>query len=163
MVPLRKLAHDPLFVIALVTGPGFWLIWFLYQNIPLNLGWPRDALLTFLLLSVIYPVLEEIVFRGALQGWLRGWREMANSWRGLTFANGLTSLVFSTLHMFQNSLSVSILVFIPSLIFGFFRDRYDRVLPSIFLHVFYNFGFVWIFFDTASVLTEGVRLVTSLR
>jgi membrane protease YdiL (CAAX protease family) len=29
---------------------------------------------------------------------------------------------------------------VPSLVFGYFRDRYDSVVPGAALHVFYNAG-----------------------
>ena len=108
--------------------------------------WSLNALLNFLLLAVIYPVLEEIVFRGALQGWLRKSHLMLHNWRGLTLANAITSVAFSIFHLFQNSMIVSIAVFFPSLVFGFFHDRYNHLFASIVLHIFYNFGFVWLFF-----------------
>ena len=148
MLLLKKLANDHLFHIALVAGPIFWLFWFLHLGIDLNLKWPRNRLFTFFLLTTIYPVLEEIVFRGALQGWLRRWEKLSRNWKELTLSNVFTSLIFSIFHLFYNSLGVSISVFIPSLIFGIFRDRYKQVLPSIFLHIFYNVGFVWLFFGS---------------
>jgi membrane protease YdiL (CAAX protease family) len=40
---------------------------------------------------------------------------------------------------------LSVAVFLPSLIFGYFRDRYDQLHASIVLHVFYNAGYIWIF------------------
>ena len=36
-------------------------------------------------------------------------------------------------------------VFVPSLIFGYFRDRYRNIVPAVLLHVFYNTGFVLLF------------------
>jgi membrane protease YdiL (CAAX protease family) len=32
-------------------------------------------------------------------------------------------------------------VLLPALLFGYFRDRHDSVLPAIALHVFYNAGY----------------------
>jgi membrane protease YdiL (CAAX protease family) len=32
-------------------------------------------------------------------------------------------------------------VFFPSLVFGYFRDRCDSVVPAITLHILYNFGY----------------------
>ena len=33
------------------------------------------------------------------------------------------------------------IIFFPSLVFGELRDRYQRTLPAILLHSFYNLGF----------------------
>jgi membrane protease YdiL (CAAX protease family) len=38
----------------------------------------------------------------------------------------------------------AILVFAPSLVYGFFRDRYNNLYPSIVLHSTYNAGFILI-------------------
>jgi membrane protease YdiL (CAAX protease family) len=36
-------------------------------------------------------------------------------------------------------------VFFPSLVFGLFKDRTQRLLAPILLHVFYNAGYFWLF------------------
>lgn len=56
-------------------------------------------------------------------------------------ANLLTSLSFTLAHLASHSTSWSLLVLIPSLCFGFVRDRFGSVYPSIILHVFYNTGY----------------------
>ena len=57
----------------------------------------------------------------------------------------LVSLVFTGLHFINHPPAWAASVLIPSLIFGFFRDRTGRLLAPILLHVFYNSGFIWIF------------------
>jgi membrane protease YdiL (CAAX protease family) len=39
------------------------------------------------------------------------------------------------------ALTSEMLVFLPSLCFGFVRDRFGSVYPSIALHAFYNHGY----------------------
>lgn len=96
-----------------------------------------------LLLVLVYPVLEEIVFRGALQGWLRkqawGLRHRFN----ITAANLLTSVVFAAIHFIRRPGLLSAGVVFPSLVFGFFRDRYGNLYAPIALHIFYNSGLIW--------------------
>jgi len=142
---LNKVSRDPLLGAALIAAPGFWVAWSLYLDAESDWGWPLNAPLRFLLLAAIYPILEEVVFRGALQGWLRKRDRMLHNWRGLTLANVITSIAFSASHLFWNSMGLSIAVFAPSVIFGFFRDRYDHLHTPIALHIFYNAGFVWLF------------------
>jgi len=142
---LIKVSRDPLLGAALASAPIFWAAWSFYLDAEPDWGWPLNAPRQFLLLAVIYPILEEIVFRGALQGWLRKGDRTLHDWRGLTLANVITSVAFSVFHLFQNSVGMSIAVFAPSVIFGFFRDRYDHLHTPIALHIFYNAGFVWLF------------------
>lgn len=86
---------------------------------------------------VVYPVLEEIVFRGLIQPALvqptRGLR-----WGPVTLANGLTSILFAAMHLFSHPPHHATLVLWPSLLFGIFRDRSASVLPGMLLHVSWN-------------------------
>lgn len=52
------------------------------------------------------------------------------------------SLQFSALHFIGHPPLWAAGVLLPSLLYGFFRDRHDSVLPPIALHVFYNAGYV---------------------
>lgn len=90
----------------------------------------------------IYPVLEECVFRGLLQGWLRRFAVTREKIFGLSFANLLVSLVFASCHFLLEMNIFSLAVFFPSLVFGLLFDRFDTVKPAIVAHIFYNFGFL---------------------
>lgn len=91
-----------------------------------------------LLLSVlVYPALEEIVFRGMVQPALLGVTRAA-CLGPLTAANVSTSLLFSAAHLFAHSPTHAAWVILPSLAFGLFRDRTASVLPGLFLHVSWN-------------------------
>lgn len=98
----------------------------------------------FFLLTVIYPVLEEAAFRGALQGELYRTSWGPNRFVGISAANLATSLAFSIAHVIYHPPLAAFLVFFPSLIFGYFRDRYHSVIPAAALHVFYNAVFFWL-------------------
>ena len=129
----------------MIAAPIVWSALRFYQSPEPEWGWPLAAPAQFLLLVVIYPVLEELVFRGALQGWLRSRNWGMHEWSRVTSANAITSVAFTLTHFIVNPVLLSVSVFIPSLIFGYFRDRYDRLHASIVLHVFYNAGYIWLF------------------
>ncbi|MDQ6996503.1 MAG: JDVT-CTERM system glutamic-type intramembrane protease [Mariprofundus sp.] len=124
-------------------------VWFvLYmQNKPvLELTWPIQSPATFLLLVMLYPVLEEMVFRGLIQGELMRRTAFKRQFLGITRANILTSTVFASAHLFTHPPGMAALVFLPSLAFGYFRDRHDGwLLPAILLHIYYNLGYFLIF------------------
>lgn len=98
----------------------------------------------FLALVALYPVLEELVFRGLLQGVLlrRGWgRRVAGP---VTAANLAAAVVFAAAHLLRTSPGWAAAVVLPGLVFGYFRERHG-VGAAIALHVFYNAGFFWLF------------------
>ena len=99
----------------------------------------------FIVVAIVYPVLEEIAFRGVLQGWLlkRNWG--MKRWYGVSNANIVASMLFTTLHVVRRFNVLSLAVFVPSLVFGFFRERYNKLYVPIALHVFYNAGIVLLF------------------
>ena len=93
----------------------------------------------------IYPVLEEFIFRGTLQPKLKQYAAMQHALIGITAANMITSVLFAALHLLSQPLIWAVLVFFPSLVFGWMRDYYGKLHASIALHIFYNVGFVWLF------------------
>jgi membrane protease YdiL (CAAX protease family) len=99
----------------------------------------------FIVVALVYPILEEIVFRGLLQGILLKQPWGRNSRFGITSANIVASVLFTALHVIRRAGAMSAAVFLPSLIFGYFRDRYGNLYAPIALHVFYNAGFVLLF------------------
>lgn len=129
--------RDAQWWLALAAGPLFCLS-LISAGIPApGPGWIVGAPLTFLLLALVYPVLEEIVFRGLVQDSLS---RRLNPWRFrlISKANLLTSLVFTALHFFAHPPLWAASVFIPSLVFGHFRERHGGLVSPIVLHAFYN-------------------------
>lgn len=107
-------------------------------------GWPAERPWQFLALVLLYPVLEELVFRGWLQGALlgRGWgRRVAGP---VSAANLAAALAFAAAHLLRSSPAWAAAVILPGLVFGCFRERHG-VGAAIVLHVFYNIGFFWLF------------------
>lgn len=105
---------------------------------------PRRGGIAWTLLAslvVWQPVVEELLFRGLLQGALRRTQFGSRTLVGLSLANVVTSLLFVLLHMLRHTLPWALAVFWPSLLFGLFRDRSDSTWPPIALHVAFNAAF----------------------
>ena len=136
-------ARDNLFWLAVVTGPFVWII--LWLTVVPTFVVDEEAIGKLVLAGVIYyPVLEEILFRGIIQGWLLSQPWGRNSFLQITTANAFTSILFVIAHLWYQPVSWAIMVFVPSLIYGFFRDRFQNSYPSILLHIYYNAGFMLI-------------------
>ncbi len=142
---LYPLLRDRQFLVALAAGPVVWLALYLwYQPQPSWQGLIDNAGL-LLLLCLIYPVVEELAFRGALQGWLSRHPVGKVMAGGLSGANIMTSCLFVVAHLFYHPPVWALLVIGPSLVFGWFRDRYQSVVPAILLHILYNSGYFLLF------------------
>lgn len=135
---LGQLCRDKIFCLAIAVGPLFWGISRVFE---LSTTATAFDLQSLLLLSFLYPVLEELAFRGALQSSLLKSEFGSVRRLGLTQANWLCSCIFVVFHLWSQSPVWAAAVFFPSLVFGFFRDRYNSTVPAIVLHCFYNFGF----------------------
>ncbi|HKK14079.1 MAG TPA: JDVT-CTERM system glutamic-type intramembrane protease [Gammaproteobacteria bacterium] len=107
-------------------------------------AWPLGAPLAFVLPALVYPVAEEVIFRGAVQETLHD-RLPPFRLGPVTGANLLTSVVFTALHFIHHPPLWATLVFLPSLVFGYFKDRTGSLQAPIALHVFYNAGYFWLF------------------
>lgn len=131
------------YLLLLLLGPAFWLGYSLSMGINPNLGGGRLSW-QFIMLVFAYPVLEEVVFRGLLLETVA--RYLPQHWGILSLANLLTSALFALAHLVYHSLGWSLLVFFPSLVFGYSKERYRGLPAPIILHCWYNFGFVWLFY-----------------
>ncbi len=127
---------DPRFALALAAGVLFWLVLAGLGAIP-----PLVGLAALASLVLLQPLLEELLFRGLLQGWLLAKPWGRRQFGGFTLANLLAALVFTALHFIAHPPLWAAGVLLPALLFGYFRDRHDSVLPAIALHVFYNAGY----------------------
>jgi uncharacterized protein len=143
---LARIGRDWQWWLALAGGPLFWGLLYVVGQAAGDTGWPLAHPGTYLRLAVAMPILEEWVFRGWLQSWMleQGWG--ARRRVGVSNANLLTSALFSAAHFFYHAPLWALSVLIPSLVFGYFRERHDSVLPAILLHIAYNAGYFWLFF-----------------
>jgi len=87
------------------------------------------------------PVLEEALFRGLIQGFLKKIRSKDGVFMGISWSNLATSALFAGAHLLHQPLPWALSVLLPSLVLGYLRDRYGSVWGSLLLHVFYNAGF----------------------
>ncbi len=148
----RPFHRDSVFLLLLALGPMTWLPMiglFTFQPVPRHALWSP----AFLSIALWQPLFEELLFRGIVQGYLLQSMAREKTWFGLSTSNLLTSFLFSLAHLASHSISWSLLVFVPSLCFGFVRDRFGSVYPSIALHAFYNTGYF--------LLIGGVTLLNS--
>lgn len=86
------------------------------------------------------PVLEELVFRGIVQGELLQWTGGRQA-GPVTQANLWTSLAFTVAHLLVQPPAWALAVAVPSLVFGHLRDRLRSIWPAVVLHGGYNLGF----------------------
>jgi len=124
------------FLLALLAGAV--VLWLIHDMLP-----PFTSSLEFhwqlwLSLVIWQPLVEEILFRGIVQGQLRKTHWGQRAWLHISAANIVTSMAFVTVHMINNPPLFSISVIVPSLLFGYFRDRCNSVYPSILLHSAFN-------------------------
>ena len=98
------------------------------------------AVQTILWVVLVYPFLEELVFRGGLQGWLLTWLRYAIG--PITLANVLTSLAFALTHVMVWGHTAAALVFVPSLAFGWTRDAHGSVAGAVVMHALWNAAFL---------------------
>jgi len=140
----RTFWRDPVFLFATGAALLYWGLLFVISRPETDLAWPLREPWRFFYPALLYPVIEEILFRGGLQEFfqarLRPWRMGP-----LTLANLLTSLVFTALHFINHPPLWAAVVFLPSLLFGLVKERSGSLTAPILLHVFYNSGYFWFF------------------
>lgn len=134
--PAYRCLLDYRFVLALFAG--IVVVWAGHDWLP-----PFSSQYAFdwrLILSLIVwqPLVEEILFRGLIQGQLikREWGQ--RSWLQISGANIVTSALFVVAHMFMNPPLFALTVFIPSLLYGYFREYCNSIYPPVLLHGAYN-------------------------
>jgi membrane protease YdiL (CAAX protease family) len=127
---LAVLPAVPVWVLlGILVGPGMY--------VPAHmLAWASFVL--------IQPLLEELVFRGVLQGLalrLTTHKGQPRRVGPITLANVLVTLVFVALHLQAQPLTWALAVVVPSLVLGHLRERLASVWPSVLVHAVYNTGF----------------------
>lgn len=129
------------FLLAMLAGALFLLLFHDFMP-PFSTSFKFSWTL-FLSLVIWQPLIEEVLFRGLIQGQLAKGDWGRRCWLHISSANAVTSLLFVGIHMIGNPTLFSLTVFIPSLVFGYFRDHCDSIYPSILLHCAYN-AFVFV-------------------
>lgn len=140
----KHLWRDTQFLAALLFAPVVWALLLWWHSPVLDLTWPLRLPVLFLVQALLYPVLEEIVFRGLIQEQAQLYFAK-KSIGPISRANIVTSLLFSGMHFYNHAPTWAAAVFLPSLVFGYFKDRYHGLSACILLHIFYNSGYFWLF------------------
>jgi membrane protease YdiL (CAAX protease family) len=134
--PARQCYFNYRFLLALLAG--IIVVWVMH-------GWVKPypaefkiGLVPLLSLIIWQPLVEEVLFRGIIQGQFtkREWGK--RSWLSISGANVAASVLFSTIHLINGSPLFALSVMAPSLVFGYFRDYCNSVYPSIIIHSTYN-------------------------
>ena len=134
--------RDSGFLLALAAALPVWgLLWWLGGQARPDPLWPLHAQGVLLRGVLLYPFVEEWLFRGSLQPWI-GTR-LPGKWAGISLANVIVSLLFALLHLLGHPPFAAMAVFIPSLVFGWLRDRHGSFLPAFAMHAWYNLGYFW--------------------
>ncbi len=136
--------RDNHFYLALLAGPLTWLVAWLVLRPDTQVLWPLLQPLALFWGVLFFPIFEEILFRGLIQDFVRNY--FTDTRFGLlSVANIVTSLLFVLAHVLLKGFSpLTLLVFFPSLVFGYFRDRTGGLIAPILLHAWYNLGFLWL-------------------
>jgi hypothetical protein len=87
------------------------------------------------------PILEEATFRGVLQGGLLRSRWGGKRWVGVSAANLTCSAAFTAAHFVHHPPLWAASVLLPSLLFGWLRERHGGLGAPIGLHVLFNLEF----------------------
>ncbi|MDO4770740.1 CPBP family intramembrane glutamic endopeptidase [Porphyromonas sp.] len=109
---------------------------------------PATIFFTFLSIVVIAPVGEELLFRGALQGWL------TSRTKKVHFAVFLTAIIFSAVHMQWSG-------FIPRVVMGVLLGYvavYGSLRLAILIHALNNL-LAYILFWTSDTINEAPEIV----
>lgn len=103
-----------------------------------NIYWLLGDIRSLFFLILFYPVIEELTFRGIIQEYIGQRTKQRKLFASLSLTNLLTSILFALMHFVYHEPFWAALIFFPSLVFGYFKERYSRIMPSIMLHIFYN-------------------------
>lgn len=123
--------------LSVVIGYGFWSLF------PCNIiaAKHRTTIAWFNIL-LIYPVLEEVAFRGTIQEVLLKLSGLNEVHYGVSKANFITSVLFAGFHIIYQPAWLASLILLPSLVLGFFKERYATILVPIGLHILFNLVFL---------------------
>lgn len=97
-----------------------------------------EGLAAAVLFVTSVAILEEVIFRGAIQSWLLARSSLQTKLLGLSRANWLTSVLFAMAHLWQHQLLLVPGYLAVSLLLGYFRERYRGITVPLMLHIHYN-------------------------
>jgi hypothetical protein len=92
-------------------------------------------------LTLWQPLVEELLFRGVVQGEFARFHRLRGGWFGFSAANALTAAAFAAAHLVNQPPLWALPTFFPALLFGWIRDRSGSVIPAVVLHAAFNGAF----------------------
>ena len=134
-----------------MVRPDYWLVAAVVAPLLLGPWLPQwdEAILTWggadaVVFGASVAVLEEVIFRGGIQGGLLRKDTFRLKLLGLSRANWMTSSLFAIAHVWQHPWVLVPGYFVVSLVLGYFRERYKGILVPVALHAYYNLALLFI-------------------
>ena len=127
---ISTLARDGQFLVALASGVAIGALVLADHDTP---AWQR-----VMIVGLFLPVVEEIVFRGWMQPLLLRASWGSRTAVGVSLANVATSILFAAGHLAHHDPVWAAGVIVPSLVFGYFRDKHRGITAPVILHVAFN-------------------------
>ena len=125
---------DSIFVFLLIAPLPVWLWLYITKGVT-----GITDLSVLLSLVLLYPIIEEVLFRGLIQPFLA--KRFDQRWFIFSLANVLTGILFVLAHFINHPPAWALAVLIPSLVFGYAQERTNNLAAPILLHCTYNAGF----------------------
>ena len=123
----------------------FWLGAALLHEAGLVKFYAPEGITDWMAIGLIYPLIEELIFRGLLMGFLSRYPILSRG-RFVTTSNILTSIIFALCHVLVSKIVVNgLLVFLPSLWLGATRERFGSVWMCYVIHTIWNLGLLTAF------------------
>ena len=133
---LKEILSDKAYLIALLLP---FPVWIYFSDMK---GINSLSANEVLMLLILFPITEELFFRGIIQPIIH--KKFSKTWHSISAANVLTSLLFSFSHLFNHNPLWALSTFLPSMIFGWSKDRYNTLLAPLMLHCYYNAGWFYL-------------------
>lgn len=96
------------------------------------------SLYNIILFLFASPLLEEFIFRELVQNKINKFLK-SGFFLHISYGSFISSLIFTFIHLLLNDFAVIyLMVFLPSLFFGFLYDKYKSLLLPVLFHSFFN-------------------------
>jgi len=134
------LLRDPAFWVILVSGTLVAVAFRFLAGKQAGIFIPSNPTAWFIVVGW-QPLIEELLFRGLIQGQLLGTTWGRRRFLHLSHANLVTSALFVMIHFVTHTAPWAMSVFLPSLIFGWLRERHGNIWSPLFTHATFNLAF----------------------
>ena len=137
-----------LFWFAVISSLILWVGLYLVLGVGPSLSWVLDQIPLFLMLCVIGPALEEVVFRGYFFELIqrrRFWVWLDSLAIQISASNLVTTFAFVLMHVFFRDIESGFMVVVPSLVLGRIKEVSGSLWICISVHAFWNLGWFSLF------------------